>query len=117
MFLFRLAVLAAAGIMLMPNDPADQARVYQTASYALGRAVTFCDRNAAVCRAAEGHWASFREKVSVAARMATQLAQERMTGGHPTQPARSGPDQRRSLDTLEAADRQPPWHGMARTRL
>ncbi|MBS0241704.1 MAG: DUF5330 domain-containing protein [Proteobacteria bacterium] len=63
---------------LLPSDPRDQARLYQTASNALYQAATFCDRNQATCAQAQVYWGVFKEKAAIGARMAGDLISERM---------------------------------------
>ena len=111
MFLIRSAFWLMLLVALIPSDPVAQARMYQTASYALHQAVTFCDRNQAVCKEAQGHWAVMKDKAAIGARMASELISERMT----PKPA-SGPVARPLLeqplpaaDTLLPADRNPDW--------
>ena len=46
MGLLRLAFGAGLVVLLMPSDEAQQAKLYQNASYAVDRAVTFCEISA-----------------------------------------------------------------------
>jgi len=126
MFIIRSAFWIALIIALIPSDPAQQAKMYQTASYAVHRAATFCDRNAAVCDSAHAYWGLFKEKAAVGARMLGDLVNERMMapaapdratqyGGREITPIleRSAP----SSETLRPADRAPEWRSRARTQL
>ncbi len=74
MGLLRLAFGAGLVVLLMPSDEAQQARLYENASYAVDRAVTFCDRNARTCETANGVWNMFVKKLEFAARMGYDLA-------------------------------------------
>ena len=72
--------------MLLPSDPAQQERLFHTASTAVHHTATFCDRNGEVCAKGAEHWATFRKKLDFAARMAMDLASDRVTGASaPTQ--------------------------------
>ncbi len=99
-FLVKSAFWIAVIIMLIPSDPAKQAQMYQTASYAVHRAVTFCDRNASVCENADRVWGIFKEKAGVAARMAGDLVSERLSGP-PAADAPPAPPRRAGTPALE----------------
>ncbi|MGE0768633.1 MAG: DUF5330 domain-containing protein [Hyphomicrobiaceae bacterium] len=126
MFLIRSAFWIALIIWLIPSDPAKQAQMYETASNAIHRAATFCDRNASLCESAGNYWGIFKDKAAVGARMVGDLINERLAG---TQPAglsqgdlrRNGPPAlERTLptrDTLRPADRNPEWRSSARVQL
>jgi len=126
MFLVRSAFWIAIIILLIPSDPAKQAQMYQTASYAVHRAVTFCDRNGAVCDSAQGYWGVFKEKAAVGARMLGDLINERVVG--PAAAPAADPAPRRpgtpsleraqpASDTLRPTDRALEWRGAPRTQL
>jgi len=125
MFLIRSAFLLFLLVMLLPSDPREQARLYQTASQALHHAATFCDRNGAICREAQVHWATFKDKLAVGSRMAIDLVNERISGQPPGAslapwPGEKRPTLERSLapqDTLKPADRTPAWRLEARAQL
>jgi hypothetical protein len=74
MGLLRLAFGAGLVVLLMPSDEAQQAKLYQNASYAVDRAVTFCDRNARTCETAGTVWDVFVRKLEFAVRMGYDLA-------------------------------------------
>jgi hypothetical protein len=74
MGLLRLAFGAGLIVLLMPSDEAQQTKLYENASYAVDRAVTFCDRNAKTCETAGNLWTVFVRKVEFAARMGYDLA-------------------------------------------
>jgi len=124
MFIIRSAFWIAVIIALIPSDPTQQARMYQTASYAVHQAATFCDRNGAMCDSAQTYWGLFKEKAAVGARMLGDLVNERMAA--PAAPDRTPrardltPVLERSApssETLGPSDRAPEWRSRARTQL
>jgi hypothetical protein len=117
MFLIRSAFWLAVVVMLLPSDPREQARLYQKASHALHHAATFCDRNGALCRQAEGHWTVFKDKLAIGARMAGDLIGERLAGGSPQVQLPSLPPRLPAIDTLAPADRAPAWNARTRAQL
>ena len=109
MFLIRTAFWLGLVVLLLPSDPQQQARLYNAAASAAHSAVTFCDRNAALCKTAGEHWAVFKTKAEFAGRMAVDLASEKLLGdGKSAQPAVG-----EVRDTLSEADRAPAWRGKA----
>lgn len=72
--LFRLVVLIAVAVLLLPTDERKQSELYGTARYALERTVTFCDRNAALCESAREMWAVFVRKAEFGLELVTKLA-------------------------------------------
>ena len=120
MFLVRSAFLLALLVMILPSDPREQARMYQTASYALHRAATFCERNQGICDEGRRHWAAFQDKAAIGARMAGDLITERLAGS-PAAPLDAGPPLlERTLpasDTLRPSDRAPEWRLRTRAQL
>lgn len=126
MFLVRSAFWVALIIWLIPSDPAKQAQMYQTASGAIHRAATFCERNAGVCESAEIYWAIFKEKAAVGGRMLGDLINERLTGSPPSAvidsaSRRTGPPvierTQPAGDTLRPSDRVLEWRSNVRTHL
>lgn len=118
MFLIRSAFWLFLLVMILPSEPAEQARLYQTASHALHQAATFCDRNAAICAEAEAQWVIFRRKLAVGTQMASDLVSERMAASSPKKlPADIGEPAIAPIDTLGPADRVTPWGRRARTQL
>ena len=115
MFIIRAAFWLALLVAILPSDPREQARLYQTASHALHTAATFCDRNEAVCTEAEAQWGVFKEKLAVGARMATDLVNEQISGHREVAAGPRTPLP--AVDTLRPADRRPLWEGRERTRL
>jgi len=130
MFLVRSAFWIALIIWLIPSDPAKQAQMYETASNAVHRAATFCDRNASVCESAGVYWGVFKEKAAVGARMLGDLINERLAAAPaPMQPTRSYEEPMRrdrtpvfertqpASDTLRPSDREPSWRPGTRAQL
>ena len=116
MFLIRSAFWLALIVMILPSDPREQARYYQTASHALHQAATFCDRNQATCIKAEGYWVVFKDKLAIGARMATDLFNERMHGQPPPSPM-AALQPLPAGDTLQPTDRTPEWRNRVRRHL
>jgi hypothetical protein len=119
MFLIRSAFWLALLVALVPSDPGEQARMYQTASYAVYRAVTFCDRNPAICTEAQAYWAVFKEKAAIGSRMASDLLNERLAAKQAPLPA-AAPLLEQPLppaDTLRASDRAPEWRVRVKSHL
>jgi hypothetical protein len=129
MFLVRSAFWIAVIIWLIPSDPAKQAEMYRTASYAVHRAATFCDRNASMCESAVVYWGIFKEKASVGAGMLGELINERLAGPQPSRAVyeptrRSEPRETPALerprpvsDTLRPSDRALEWRPGTRGHL
>jgi len=126
MFLIRSAFWIALIIWLIPSDPVKQAQMYETASYAVHRATTFCDRNATVCESAAGYWGIFKEKAAVGARMLGDLINERLAGSRPAHTVhepmrREGPPvferAQPASDTLRPSDRVLEWRPGTRGHL
>ncbi|MEZ5853621.1 MAG: hypothetical protein R3D67_02340 [Hyphomicrobiaceae bacterium] len=90
--------------------------MYQTASYAMHRAATFCDRNKVVCDEASGYWDVFKAKLYVGATMVQALVNERLQASRRDTPMFER-DQPPPIDTLSSSDRRPAWERPARTGL
>ena len=107
MFLIRWAFWIGLIVLVLPTDAAQQERLYHTASTTVHRAATFCERNGEVCAKGGEYWAVFRQKLEFGARMAIDLASERISAsqrpaaGQTAQPGGS----------LTPADRTPAWRG------
>lgn len=118
MFLIRSAFLIAVIVAVMPSDPREQAKLYQTASHALHRAATFCERNETLCREAHAHWEVFKVKAGVAAHMARELVNERLSGETPASTVPAGRlEPYPASDTLTPTDREPTWRHRVRAHL
>ncbi len=73
MFFIKLAFWLGVIVLLMPTDAQQQARLYTTATAAVERATTFCDRNATTCAKAAETWATFLKKAEFGARLVGDL--------------------------------------------
>ena len=69
MFFIKLAFWLGVAVLLLPTDAQQQARLYTTATSAVERATTFCDRNPATCTTAASAWATFLKKAEFGARL------------------------------------------------
>jgi hypothetical protein len=117
MFLVRLAFWVGLIVLLLPTDERQQARLYETATNAVERTTTFCERNARVCVVTADLWATFLKKAEFGGRLVIDLASRRWQEepqGLPTQPAAirnqpagHGP----ARGTLQPSDLAPPWRG------
>lgn len=83
MFLIRMAFWVGLVVLLLPSDKDRQAQLYKTATEAVHRAATFCDRNAALCEQGAKHWAQFRTKLEFGTRLFFDMASERLLGPQP----------------------------------
>lgn len=106
MFLIRTLFWLSLVVLLLPSDPDQQERLYKTAASAATQASTFCDRNADVCDKGVAYWAAFRKKLDFGARMAMDIASERLLGT-----PRAREPMPHTVGTLAPADREPAWRG------
>ena len=114
--LFRLAFWLAVVVFLLPSDAQQQARLYATATTAMERVTTFCDRNAKTCVVGAEVWANFVKKAEFGLRLLGDL----LTGppgpdtAPPPQDKRGAgkADPRGTLSPLDLY--QPSWRGPAR---
>ncbi len=113
MFFIRSAFWLALLVAILPSDPKEQARMYQTASYALHRASTFCDRNKAVCDEASVYWDAFKVKLFVGATMVRALVNERLEARQHDTPLLER--RRRTANRHAVARRPSPGLGIAST--
>ncbi len=90
MFLIRMALWVGLIVLLLPSDKERQAQLYRTASDAVHKAATFCDRNAALCEQGAKHWTVFRAKLEFGTKLVFDMASERLLG---IQPAVHRPDE------------------------
>lgn len=119
MRMIRLAFWLGIVILLLPTDEGQQARIYQSASAAVERASTFCDRNARACETGNELWATFVKKAEFAARMAYDLAVSKGNGDEAApryepasaKPARPTVGMTPSRGTLRPDDIAPAWRG------
>jgi len=115
MGLFRLAVIAAAGIALLPSDRAEQERIYERAVSTAHWVVTFCDRNQTTCAKSSELWSQFLAKAEFGAKLAYDMMNERKsdenTAARIFAPASAKRALERDSDTLTDSDREAPWRG------
>ncbi len=119
MFFIKLAFWIGVAVLLLPTDAQQQARLYTTATSAVERATTFCDRNPATCTAAAGAWTSFLKKAEFGARLVGDLMS---SSGRQAPEASPPPRQNTSANTseprgtLSSTDMQPAWRGPSARR-
>jgi hypothetical protein len=117
MFLIRVTFWLALIVLLLPTDQRAQERLYTTASEMAHRVATFCDRNATVCSRGGEYWAVFKQKLDFGAKLAYEIASERLMGKSAPTPepvnSTASPPARveRAKGTLSPADMQPDWRG------
>ncbi len=110
MFLLRSVFWLGVVVMLLPSDPAQQERLFHTASAAVQHTATFCDRNGEVCAKGAEHWAAFRKKLEFGARMAMDLASDRLSGPPATPEMRP----QSTSGALTRDDLTPAWRGRSK---
>jgi hypothetical protein len=111
MFLIRLAFWVGLVVLVLPTDKAQQAKLYTTVVDSVHRAATFCDRNGELCHQASVYWAVFQKKLEFGARLAFDVASERLSGSSSAPaPAETAPAET-NRSTLTPADLQPAWRG------
>ena len=71
MSIVRTALVLGVIVAVLPTDEAQQARLFQQVSAGAHWAVTFCDRNGALCTAAGEAWTGFVKKAEFGARLPT----------------------------------------------
>ena len=130
MFLIRSAFWLSLIVLLLPTDPAQQARFFATAEKGVVHVATFCERNGATCVKAGEYWEGFKEKAEFGGRVAWNLAmsywrgrdepRQTTAGREPAQETapRRGPPLERDFPrepvavargTLTDKDRAPAW--------
>ena len=112
MFFIKLAFWLGVAVLLLPTDQQQQARLYTTATTAVERVTTFCDRNAKTCTVAADAWATFLRKAEFGARLVGDLVS---SAGRRDPDAASPPAQNMS-GTLSPLDMQPSWRGPSTRR-
>jgi len=118
MFLIRIAFWVALIVILLPTDQRQQAQLYSVASETAHRIATFCERNTAVCERGGEYWVVFKQKLEFGAKLAYDLASERLSGHTAdTEKASSSAERpakvERTRGTLMPADMVPDWRGKA----
>lgn len=114
MFLIRIAFWVALIALLLPTDLRQQEKLMAAVSETARRAATFCERNATACERGAQYWAVFKQKVEFGARLAYDIASERMSSKAAAvdpAPAPVAPAARteRTRGTLTPADLAPEW--------
>lgn len=124
MGLFRLAVVGAVGVALLPSDRDQQAQLYSRAATATNWAVTFCDRNALTCEQAVSFWGQFKKKAEFGAELAADMIRDNdktqsnlTTASITVAPPAAKTARNQPRNTLTGADMQPEWRGKAVTRI
>jgi hypothetical protein len=125
MSLIKTAFWLGLVVLLLPTDQQQQARLMSTATAAVERATTFCDRNVSTCVLGAQVWATFVKKAEFGFHMALDLINkrgEKRDGPEPqvaaakavpvgapmkvqTQPITP------TRGTLQPGDLQPAWRG------
>ena len=118
MFLIRVTFWLALIVLLLPTDKGTQERVYAVASETAHRVATFCDRNAQTCARGSEYWAVFKQKLDFGAKLAYEIASERLMGkstpaAAPVTTSSTPAKVERAKGTLSPADMQPEWRGKA----
>src|SRR5262249_28834939 len=108
MFFVKLAFWLGVVVMLLPTDEQQQARFYATATTAVERATTFCDRSARTCAMAAEAWSTFLRRAESAARLVGDLVS---SGGRRNGPDGPPPPPQKMSGTLSPMDVQPAWRG------
>jgi hypothetical protein len=118
MFLIRVTFWLALIVLLLPTDKGTQERLYTAASETAHRVATFCDRNAQACARGSEYWAVFKQKLDFGAKLAYEIASERLMGkstpaAAPVTTSSTPAKVERAKGTLSPADLQPEWRGKA----
>jgi hypothetical protein len=131
MFLIRVTFWLALIVLLLPTDKGTQQRLYTAASETAHRVATFCDRNAQACARGSEYWAVFKQKLDFGAKLAYEIASERLMGkstpaaapvttspaADPVSTSAMPPAKvERAKGTLSPADLKPEWRGKAATK-
>ena len=125
MGLFRIAIVAAVGVALLPSDREHQQQLYQRASSATSWAVTFCDRNAATCEQAAGLWGEFKKKAEFGIELALDMVRDGNAVNNDAAKSKDAivsPAEGRLATssivktTLTSADLKPEWRGKVAKR-
>jgi hypothetical protein len=108
MFFVKLAFWLGVVVMLLPSDEQQQARFYTTASTAVERVTTFCDRNPRTCTMSAEAWSAFVRKAEFAVRLVGDLVG---SGARRSGLDGSPPVPHKMSGTLSPMDMQPAWRG------
>lgn len=74
--MFRILILLAVAIMLLPNDPQSREELVSSTATAIRYTMTFCDRNADYCEKAAQIRAEFGRKAHAAADVAARAIKD-----------------------------------------
>lgn len=112
MGLFRLAIVAAVGISLLPSESEQQEKLYARAAEAAHWTMTFCERNAGTCTQAAALWDQFVKKAEFGAKLAYDALTDKKTPSNiETGAVKPAPQSKTSAHTLKRTDFVPTWHG------
>ena len=121
MRIMRTTLILGLGVLVLPTDAEQRARVYGAATAAIGWSMTFCDRNAETCAQGGRMWNVFVKKAAFGGKLAFDLIQK--SSNHLLQPTAQSSklSEARSTDqvtvdllrrgTLKQEDHAPPWRG------
>ena len=77
MFLIRTGFWLGLVVLLLPTEAAQQRQLQGSATAAVDRMSSFCERNAGTCQTAGRLWQGFVEKAQFGGRLAMDLASTR----------------------------------------
>jgi hypothetical protein len=116
MLFIRTALVIGAIVLVLPTEEKSQARLLETATAAVARVGSTCERHPDLCAKAGVYWGVFKQKAEFGARLAMDLVKERAfgvateRGGERAQtPAVAAPTVPRG--TLTSKDVEPGWRG------
>jgi hypothetical protein len=125
MGIFKLAVVVAVGVSLLPADREKQAQLYERAAAAATWTLTFCERNTDTCSKAQTVWADFSKKAEFGAKLAYDVIRDNgqnadIFGRNPAPASFEHPETERFENhrsdsirsgTLTPHDMKPAWRG------
>lgn len=116
MGLFRLAVVVAVGVSLLPAEREKQDQLYERAAQAANWTLTFCDRNAETCAKATTFWEEFAKKAEFGAKLAYDVMRDQQAPDEDEKvvaPAHYENSESSTLSpgTLTPNDVKPAWRG------
>lgn len=123
MGLFRLAIIAAVGVSLLPAEREKQDQLYERAAAAANWTLTFCDRNVETCAKAATFWEEFTKKAEFGAKLALDVVRDQAASGEddravaPANYETAAPrTPTMSPGTLTPDDVKPAWRGKTANR-
>lgn len=117
MGLFRLAIVVAVGVSLLPAEREKQDQLYERAANAANWTLTFCDRNAETCAKAVTFWEEFSKKAEFGAKLALDVMRDQAASGDDDKAAPANYETAvprtptLSPGTLTPDDVKPAWRG------